>query len=234
MADLSENALISPLFLQRFAEASDLAAQGQSAAALAKFKTIFIDENQQKIPGAITGEFLATVELRKAYCLMDLQRYIEAKAIFEQLDQLLAGQFGMVDLYDFYFSYGNTLGNLGLLTEMEDRMARAMNIATEELQDANRFRDLWYWILHWEKHYQAWELVEEHGQSAYEFGIQNQDLQLQILALEFQCYAHRALGRLNEARQGATIVLSWKQQLEDDPSSIQEWELFLDSLEENG
>lgn len=194
---MSENQLpstIPSILLNRFTEAVNLANNGKPGEALEKYQNIFTDEEGKKIQGGITGEFIATVELRKAYCLMDLQKYQEAKEIFAELDKFLAGQLETIALYDFYFSYGNTLGNLGLLGEMEDRMARAMNIATEYLQDNDKFRNIWYWVLHWESLHQAWDSLREHCDSAYNFGLQNNDLQLKAIAMEFNRLAKENLG----------------------------------------
>lgn len=219
------------ILLNRFVEAANLASSGQSAAALEKYQSIFTAENEEPIKGVVSGEFVATVELRKAYCLMDLGRYQEAKAIFEELDEFLAGQLDTDDLYYFYLSYGNTLGNLELLEKMQDRIARAMNIATEELQDLDKFRNAWYWLLYWEKSYQAWESLDEHCIDADVFGVQNNDLQLRAIAFTFRCYAHRGLGRIEAARQGAETILRWKQNAQEDPEALREWELFLESLD---
>ncbi len=194
---MSENQLhstIPSILLSRFDEAANLANNGKPGEALEKYQNIFTDENGKKIKSGITGEFIATVELRKAYCLMDLQKYQEAKDIFAALDKFFAGQLDTIALYDFYLSYGNTLGNLGLLGEMEDRMARAMNIASEYLHDKDKFRKVWYWVLHWELLHQAWNMLSEHSDSAYHFGIENYDLQLKMIALEFQRLAKEKRG----------------------------------------
>lgn len=180
------NLSVSSIFVNRFDEATNLERNGNHAEALEKYQAIFRDEDGGKSERVITAEFYATVEMRKAYCLMDLQKYQEAKAIFEELDDFFAGQLNTLRLYDFYFSYGNTLGNLGLLKEMEDKMARAMNIAAEYLEDGEKFRKVWHWMLYWEAFHQAWESLSEHSVSAYGFGVENNDLELQAIALKFR------------------------------------------------
>ncbi|MGB3695384.1 MAG: hypothetical protein WA865_20745 [Spirulinaceae cyanobacterium] len=224
------NALIPEILLQRFNEAAKLASEGAVAEALEKYQTLFRPENGQKIQGEITGEFMATVELRKAYCLMDLGEYQKAKTVFEELDKSFAGQFDTEGLYEFYFAYGNTLGNLGLLEQMEDPIARAMNLASEELQDAKKFRDTWYWLLYWEKYHEAWESLEENCLSAKTFGVQKNDFHLQVMALEFICYAYRGLGRYDEARRVVETLLEWNRATNSEEERNQQWEAFLESL----
>ena len=182
---------IPQIFLNRFDEAAKLASEGQYLEALEKYQNIFLDQDNIKIKDIVTGEFLATIELRKAYCLMDLKRYLESKTIFQALDEFLAGQLDTLNLYYFYISYGNTIGNLGLLEEMSNRMAHAMNIATEYLQDAEKFGKVWYWILHWEAVHQEWDSLEEHANDAYGFGVENSDLLLQEIALKFRTVAEQ-------------------------------------------
>jgi len=226
MTDDLLKALIPAICLERFNQAVQLANDGDRANALDQFQHIFDRDDGHSLKGSVTGEFLATVELQKANCLMHLGRHTEAQAIFQQLDHGLAGQLDTATIYEFYMDYGNTLGQLGQLPDMIDRMAHAMNIALERLQDFDRFRQVWYWVLYWEKQHQAWDLLDEHCIDANGFGLENNDLQLQIIALEFRCHAHRALGRLDQARTGAAGVLAWKRQAQADRAAIQEWETF--------
>ena len=226
MTDDLLKALIPAICLERFNQAVQLANDGDRANALDQFQHIFDRDDGQSLQGSVTGEFLATVEFQKANCLMHLGRPTEAQAIFQQLDRGLAGQLNTETIYDFYVAYGNTLGQLGQLPDMIDRMAHAMNIALERLRDLDRFRQVWYWVLYWEKQHQAWDLLDEHCIDANGFGLENNDLQLQIIALEFRCHAHRALGRLDQARTGAAGVLAWKRQVPTDRAAIQEWEDF--------
>lgn len=219
-------AFIPSICLERFHQAIQLSQDGNVTKALDQLQGIFEQDNGHSLQGSVTGEFLATVELHKADCLTRLGRATEAQAIFQQLDRGLAGQLSTESIYDFYVAYGNTLGQLGQLADMADRMAHAMNIALDRLQDFDRFRQVWYWVLYWEKQHQAWDLLDEHCIDANGFGLENNDLQLQIIALEFRCHAHRALGRLDQARTGAAGVLAWKRQAQADCASIQEWEAF--------
>lgn len=228
-ASFGVSQVVPQVCLDRFNEAARLAGEGDIASALAQYEAVFADLGNQP-SGVVTGPFLALVELRKAYCLMSLRNYAAAQAIFQSLDRGMAGQLETAEIFDFYLAYGNTLGHLSLLEEAIDRFAHAMNVATEYLRDAERFRTVWYWVLYWEKYHGAWEALDEHCADVNGFGLENQDPQLQIMALEFRCYADRALGRLAAARQGAEGILAWKQQTQVDPAEIAQWEAFLASL----
>lgn len=240
MSNPAPESAIPSLCLDRFNEAVRLANAGDAAAALAHYRAIFAGEDGQRLQGTIPGRFVALVKLRQAYCLMDLGDYDPARELLAQLDQGLAGQLSTEEIFDFYLAYGNVLGNLALvsaenqatfLPEAIDRFAHAMNVAVEYLQDPDRFRTAWYWVLYWEKQTESWEALDEHCLDAGGFGAENNDPQLQLIALEFRCYAHRALGRPNEARQSATAILAWKQQTQASPEDIDAWNDFLDSLD---
>lgn len=236
MTDPTPESGIPSLCLDRFDAAVQLANAGDTAAALAHYRAIFAGEEGQQLQGTIPGRFVALVQLRQAYCLMDLGDYDAARELLIQLDRGLAGQLSTEEIFDFYVAYGNVLGNLALtngdlLPEAIDRFAHAMNVAVEYLQDPDRFRAAWYWVLHWETQTGAWEALDEHCVDASGFGVENNDPQLQLIALEFRCYAHRALGRPDQARQSATAILAWKQQNQADPSEIAAWNDFLDSLD---
>ena len=234
MPDDPLNPFIHPTFIQRFNRAVNLVNEGNAEAALKQYQHVFdpLEESQTQnaFKGFVTGKFLATVELRKAYCLMDLGRYTEARAIFEQLDEGFASQLDSEGLYSFYFSYGNTLGNLGFIEEMDRRLSRAMDLAAETLKDTEKCESVWYWRLHWGKQHKAWQYLEAQCVAANMFGVANNNMHMQILALEFRCYVHREWNRIEQARQGATGILQWKKLAQANPDIIREWEAFLESL----
>lgn len=234
MPDDPLNQFVHPILLQRFNRAVNLVNDGNAEAALEQYQHVLdpLEETQDRKPvkGFVTGEFLATVELRTAYCLMDLGRYSEAKAILEHLDEGFASQLDSEGLYYFYFSYGNTSGNLGLIEEMDRQLSRAMDLAAGTLQDMEKCQNVWYWRLHWGKQHKAWKYLEAQCVAANKFGIANNNMHMQILALEFRCYVHREWNRLEQARKGAAGILQWKKLAQANPEIIREWEAFLESL----
>ncbi len=80
--------LTDPELIRRFDRAAALSSAGEHQAALEAYEQIL--ENREGLEKFIvSGEFLASVELRKVYCLMDLGRYEDAKALCEgQLEGL--------------------------------------------------------------------------------------------------------------------------------------------------
>ncbi|HEC78670.1 MAG TPA: hypothetical protein ENI34_05960 [candidate division WOR-3 bacterium] len=223
---------ISRTFIERFNRAAELAREGKIEEALEAYENIkapFDDPKEERI---MTGEFLGMVELRKAYCLMDLERFEEAREIFaSNIIQAALGQFDFTTLCDYFYSYGNTLGKLGLLEKMDEVMKNVLKIAVNELNDLKRCEDTWYWIMYWAKEHEAWEYLEKQCISAHKFGVKSGSLFLQIKAGEFGCYAYRGLGKIEEARRGARIIIKRYKDAKINGSVLKEWEDFLKSLD---
>lgn len=224
---------VSKTFVERFDKAAALARAGKLEEALKAFERIhapFKDYNETRV---MTGEFMGTIELRKAYCLMDLQRYEDARIIFSsKLVEAALGQFNHATLYDYYYSYANTLGVLGRRTEMNEMMYRAIRIADQKLDDVKRCEDAWYWILHWAREQKDWQYLEEQCIEAHDFGVRNKSIRLQIWAGEFSCHAYRGLGKIEKARRSVTMIIKRYKDARAKPEKIKEWEDFLASLDQ--
>jgi len=222
---------VSRTFVERFNEAAGLASQGRYEDALEAYDNIhapFDDYNEERV---MTGEFMGMIEIRKAYCLMDLERYDEARTIFEsKLVKAALEQFNNATLYDYFFSYGNTLGYLGAIKKMDTVMNKALAIALQELDDLKKLEAVWYWIMYWAKKHEQWVYLEEQCISAHRTGIRNKSIVLQVGAGEFGCYAYRGLGKIDKARRGAKIIIKRYKDAEADEKIIREWEDFLLSL----
>jgi tetratricopeptide (TPR) repeat protein len=172
------------------------------------------------------------IELRKAYCLMDLNHYEEALKIFRsKLVDAALGQFNFATLYDYYYSYGNALGYLGDIKGMAEVMIKALNIAANELDDLKKCEDSWYWIMYWTKKAEDWQYLEDRCIDAHKFGVRNKSIFLQIKAGEFGCYAYRGLGKIETARRGAKIIIKRYKDANASRKVIKEWEDFLESLD---
>lgn len=225
---------VSRTFVERFNEAAGLARQGRYKEALEAFDNIhapFDDYTEERI---MTGEFMGMIEIRKAYCLMDLGQYDEARKIFEsKLVNAALGQFNKATLYDYLFSYGNTLGFLGDIEKMDGVMHKAMAIAAHELDDMQKLESVWYWIMFWANKHQKWTYLEEQCVNAHKAGIRSKSIVLQIRAGEFGCYAYRGLGKTDKAKRGAKIIIKRYQDAQADKKTIKHWEDFLQSLEKN-
>ncbi|MGB3340625.1 MAG: hypothetical protein WBB37_03990 [bacterium] len=223
---------VSRTFVERFNEAAGLASQGRYEDALEAYDNIhapFDDYSEERV---MTGEFMGMIEIRKAYCLMDLERYDEARTIFEsKLVKAALGQFNKATLYDYFFSYGNTLGYLGAIRKMDTVMSKALAIALQELDDLKKLETVWYWIMYWAKKHEQWVYLEEQCINAHKTGIRNKSIALQVQAGEFGCYAYRGLGKIDKARRGAKIIIKRYKDAEADEKMIKEWEDFILSLD---
>jgi tetratricopeptide (TPR) repeat protein len=223
---------VSRTFVERFNEAAGLARQGRYEEALEAYDNIhapFDDYTEERV---MTGEFMGMIEIRKAYCLMDLERYDEAREIFEsKLVKAAVGQFNKATLYDYFFSYGNTLGYLGDIKKMDSVMHKALAITMQELDDQEKLQDVWYWIMYWAKQHEKWAYLEEQCINAHRIGVRNKNIVLQVRAGEFGCYAYRGLGKIDKARRGAKIIIKRYKDAEADDNVIREWEDFLLSLD---
>ncbi len=226
------NLPVSKTFIERFDKAAALAREGKYEEALHAYDDLhapFEDYNEARV---MTGEFMGMIELRKAYCLMDLKRYDKARTIFEsKLVEAALGQFNKATLYDYSFSYGNTLGFLGAIREMNEVMGKALQIAFQELDDLKLCEDTWYWRMYWAKEHQQWAYLEEQCINAHKFGVRNKSIVLQIRAGEFGCYAYRGFGKIEKAKRGAKIIIKRYKDAKADAKIIKEWEDFLLSLD---
>jgi len=220
--------MISPTLIKRFNEAAALAREGKHEEALKAYENMYAPFEDPKETRVETGEFLGTVEMRKAYCLMDLGRYKDARKVFESdILQATLGQFSNETIYDHYFSFGNTLGNLGEIENMDRALTKALSIASETLGDLKRSEQCWYWILFWAKKAEKWQFLETRCVNAHQFGVNNGSMMLQLRAGEFGCHAYRGLGKLDKAERGARITIQRYRDAKAPRNKIQEWEDFL-------
>jgi len=228
----TDNLPVSKTFIERFDKAAALAREGKYEEASHAYDNIhapFEDYNETRV---MTGEFMGMIELRKAYCLMDLKHYDEARRIFEsKLVEAALGQFNKATLYDYFFSYGNTLGFLGAIKEMNRVMGKALQIAVHEPDDLKRCEDTWYWIMYWAKKHEKWVDLEEQCVNAHKFGVRNKSIVLQVRAGEFGCYAYRGLGKIDKAKRGARIIIKRYKDAKASEEVIKEWDDFLKSLD---
>jgi tetratricopeptide (TPR) repeat protein len=231
----NSGAQVSKTFIKRFNKAASLARDGRYEQALEAFEKIhapFDDYNEERI---MTREFMGIVEMRKAYCLMDLKEYEKARNIFESKLILTAlEQFTTAIRYDYYFSYANTLGILGDIKTMDKVMHQALAIALEGLDDLKKLETAWYWILYWAKKHKQWTYLEEQCIEAHKVGVRYKSIALQIRAGEFGCYAYRGLGKIDKAERGARIIIKRYRDARADDKVIKEWEDFLGSLDKKG
>jgi len=143
----------------------------------------------------VTGDFLGQSMMRKAWVLMDLHRYEEAKqALEEDVLKACLGQFAMPVLYEYFFSYGNTLGSLGDIAGMDDALTRAMAIAAEELGEYPRVAQCWRNLFEHATRAQAWDYLARECPSCVTLAERCGDEDLAELARATQQRALQQLG----------------------------------------
>ena len=194
---------ISPQLIQRFNEAAGLAREGDLEGSLKAWEHLLnpTEEDKQGPPRTISGDFLGQAYMRKAWVLMDLGRHAEARTVFEEpVMQACLGQFSLPVLYDYFFSYANTLGNLGDVSAMDDAFTRAMNIAADELGDRHRMHLCWSNLLTWAEGAHAWEYIDVETVTCLQYAANVGDQVLAGIAQLSRAMALARLGRKDEAR----------------------------------
>src|SRR5271169_2641254 len=142
-----------------FNNAAALAREGSHEKALAIWDQVINAREKDGAPRAV-NEFFGQAHMRKAWSLMDLDKAQEAQAIFEsEFIQTCLGQFDLKVLFDYYFSYGNTLGALGDISGMDDKFARALNIAADE-RDGYNAQLCWLNLMHYAELHSDWTYLE--------------------------------------------------------------------------
>lgn len=223
---------ISPTFIRRFEAAARLGDSGNPEQALLAYERILAPLENLSEPREVTIEFLGNIELRKVYCLIDLQRFEEAKAICEssKMRDAYVEQLSPPSLYEYHLAYANVLGRLGHLAEMNEQVVAAINLAAEKLGDLKRCeRAFKLSFIHAQAHH-AWPYLLEQSRIAHQFGMSNRSFYLQLIAGEFAFFALRGLGQKEEARRGAAKIIERYQQA-GVPDKVREWEDLLASVQ---
>jgi hypothetical protein len=221
----------SEQFIEMFNEAADLARAGKQKKAFEIYEAVSQSKTGTANKDLTSSEFFGVVELRKAFCLMDLDRYPEARRILEsEKMKAFLNKFEDEYMYEYFFCYGNTLGNLKETVLMEDCLSRALAIAAEQLGDMEKCETCWYFILYWGKQHKKWDFLEKQCVAAHMFGSDNGSVYLQIKALEFGCFAYNGLGKKDKARKAAEVVLERLRATGSKDSAIAEWKDFLATL----
>ena len=158
------------------------------------------DEDKFEGPRVLTGDFLGQAHMRKAWVLMDLGRHQAAREVFEDpVMRACVPQFAMPVLYDYFFSYANTLGNLGAIEPMDEAFTRAMNVASE-LGDRARMYQCWHNLLGWAEGACAWEYLDVQTETCLQYAANVGDAVLAGVAGLTRAMALAQLGGKDEVR----------------------------------
>jgi tetratricopeptide (TPR) repeat protein len=192
---------VSAKLVEEFDRAASLASEGRLADSLAVWDALLAPA-REGLPRIATGDFLGQAMMRRAWVLMDLGHFEEARTALGSAElSACLGQFDPKVLYEYCFSYGNTLGTLGDLEGMEEQLSRALTIAAEELGDLARSEACWRAILVHATTCKAYELVAKEAASCLEFAHANNLVKLRFFAAIQRAEALLALDRRDQARR---------------------------------
>ncbi|MBX9666763.1 MAG: hypothetical protein K2X93_04050 [Candidatus Obscuribacterales bacterium] len=227
--------MTAPHLIDMFNDAAQLAREGSHEKALQAWDRILTHPEIQpgSTPDTVSGDFLGQSNLRKAWSLMDLGRFIEAKEIFDS--DLLKGsldQFELKVLFDYFFSFANTLGEIGDIISMDDKFSRALNIAADE-GDAHNAQLCWLNLMHYAELKCAWEYLERESRACIQFA-DNSDLPRLALAAGLKrATAQLHLGQPEKATRQTERILAFAREL-GEVEAISAAEQLLKQLEQLG
>lgn len=193
---------ISAKLIEQFNNAAGLARAGDFESALVAWDRLLNPAPEHKKEQRfLSGDFLGQSYMRKGWVLMDLNRHAEACAVLEdEVMQPCLGQFNLENLYEYFFSYANALGNLGEVEPMDTAFCKAMNIAAEHLGDARRMHNCWNNLLYWGEQAGVWDYLLREAEACRQFATNVSDDELIELAQLNKALAMAHLGRNSAAR----------------------------------
>ena len=178
----------------------------------------------------MSGHFLGIAMLRRTWVLMDLKNYKEARqALEDDVMKACLGQFSLEELYEYFFSYGNTLGELEDIDGMNDAFTRALQIAAEELSDLSRCELTWTNLMLFAERAQAWKYHEGESMNAQIFAKNVVSDLLMFKAKWHNIVALKGLNRIEEARKEAEIMLKALRKIGAD-DAVTRLQKLIDSL----
>lgn len=204
--------MIAPELIDMFNQAASHAREGHHADALKVWDHI-IRSTGTTPPPMVTKAFLGQVFMRKAWSLMDLERYDDAHAIFDSdFMKSCLGNFELKVLFDYFFSFANTQGELGDLAGMDDKFARALNIAADE-GDSYSAQLCWLNLMHYAEVNADWAYLERESRSCIEFADNSEIPRLALVAGLKRATALFKLAQHDKAKNQAERVLGFARQL---------------------
>lgn len=211
-----------------FNDAASRAREGHHDDALKAWDHIIRSANSMP-PPAVTKGFLGQVHMRKAWSLMDMGRYKDALTIFDSdyLKSCLAN-FELKVLFDYFFSFANTQGELGDLQGMDDKFSRALNIAADE-GDSYSAQLCWLNLMHYAEVNADWAYLERESRSCIEFADNSEIPRLALVAGLKRATALFKLAQYEKAKNQAERVLGFARQL-GEPEAVGPAEELIEQL----
>lgn len=150
---------VDPSLVSEFNVAAVLARMGDHEKSLQAYREI-VSRATCEHGLTVSPHFLAVARMRAGFCLMDLERYEDARAEFESMKELVPS-LPIGERYEFHFAYGNTLGRLELLGEMYSELIEAVGCAEDMDDYTARPEQCWMNILMHAERAEAWTFLGE-------------------------------------------------------------------------
>ena len=211
----SETPEVAAELLEGFNQAASLAFEGQAEPALEAWSRL-LEQTGEDTPAAFVGEAL----MRRAWVLMDLERYEEAaEALALEAMEPYLDSFSDEVLFEYFFCNANTLGSLGRITEMDGQFRRAMYIAANQLGDVERCQRCWVNMALLTEQAGDWVHLEKVGESGQKFAQQSQLPVMGFIIGMHHVTALKNLGRLGEARAAADLLVEQADEFNDEEAA---------------
>jgi hypothetical protein len=222
--------MLNPTLLSRFNTAADLFSKGNFANALETYQGIFAPEAGVEIESP-SESFCLEVRLRTAACLVELGDFVEAKFELNHENTRLLLEFaGPAQRETYFFTFGNVLAKLGDYSGSDLLLARAQEIAVNEIGNPSVVDRICRYRLHWANHYGEWSNLLDLAQECRTYAAANGLLALMHWSTEAICFALRGLHQYAEAKQGAESICTRLQKSGARPEHIAVWTKFITEL----
>ena len=182
---------VSPELVSLFNQAARLSRVGRHEDALNTWERLFSPE----------GVWSEADTLAASPCFL-------AVALPRLLDLLPASE-----RFDYWFSYGNTLAELGELEEADAALGRAICVAMSDLNDNRRASRAWSRLLDIATDQHAWGFLAREGEAAASWAASAGEPTLEVSALWRRALALRVLGREAEAHDALLRIRALAERL---------------------
>ena len=176
-------------------------------------------------------DFIAQVNLYKAWTLMDLNAFREAVVVLESMFRKDSTENFTKDVqFDYYFSFANSAGEIAEKEKMESAFVEAMKVAKEQSNTA-KIRKCWLNLLFYAELNGWWKYLEQAARTCIVFAESSNDVKLGLSAGLRRARALVSLGKTKRAEIQAKRIIQVALQFKEN-DALEQAQEFLNSLEE--
>jgi hypothetical protein len=173
--------------------------------------------------------FRGVLEMRRAWVLMDLHRFWDARLAFETIRRSWFESLTEADRHEFWFSYGHTLAQLKDVG-CNEAFEQAIAGAEHSLRDRSLVERGWQGLLEGLEHTEQWEELEWKSHVCHRDGVRLNSVFLQIISGEYAAKAWRGLGEVQRAADAARKIIARLEAAKVRGTPLLEWQAFLRSV----